>query len=206
MIRQLFLGLFCIFLAHVTAEAKPPTRKTYVVPSPTEETPEKQKNNEAIPLDEGLDTNYQPKTLPRTYSYHLPTRPSITLQLSRTYDFSASESDGWLGLHASPVVKPTSRWQYGLGIHGDVLWLQGAWHKLFSRNASRFYIGPSFSVLVAVEEELRPFLELKNYLLGGVGGWEYQFHQRQSLRLEGSFYIGSESTIAKVTIGYTYLL
>lgn len=212
MVRQLILiGLsFCSVAPF--ALAKPPTTSTYVVPSPTDEKNQIQKESElqtdaeANVIDKGLDLPNIPPSQNHSLQYHLPLRPSATFAFSRNYDFKDDTNDGWIGLHGSPWVEPTSRWQLGIDIHKKTGWVQLAYHFLPTRNSHRPYWGFGASLLINSEDELRPALRLKNYYGSAIAGWEFQLMDNQSFRAEVSLHQSFERTLIKGLLGYTLLL
>lgn len=211
MVRQLIiLGLsFCS--GFPLALAKPPTTSTYVVPSPKDEKRnESEKENgpdkkEILELT-NLDTSPTIASPPQPFLYHLPLRPSVTLAVSRDYNFNKDTSGGWVGAHVAPWVKPTSRLQIGVDIYKTFGWLQLAYHHMPTRNYTRFYWGGGASVMVDSKDELRPFLRLKSYYIFGTAGWEFQLLDTQNIRVEGSLHQSFQDTMFKLSLGYTVLL
>lgn len=191
------------------ALAKPPTTETYVVPSPKDDdkqTPSYDIKNETSLNTTNLELSPKDAPPPHPFAYHLPLRPSVTLLLSRHYGFKEEVSDGWLGVHVAPWVRPTSRIQIGIDANKTKGLLQVAYHYLPTRDYSRFYGGAGASILVDPKDELRPFLKTKNYFAFGVIGYELQVADLHSLRAEFSYHLGFEDSLIKASVGYTFLL
>lgn len=180
---------FIIFTITINvALAKPPADNTYTVP-PDEKTEE---------------NNYVMRSRVSNSAYHLLPGPSVTLAFSPVYDLDQEEFTNWGAVHYAPWMDATQRLQVGVNLRSDVLWLEGAYHFLPTRNRYRFYWGGGFSVLINSEARLAPLSKIDNYFLMGVGGWEAQVNEHGSVRLEASYHQGTEDQFIKGLLGYTY--
>lgn len=210
MMRQLLLRVLyflgaTLFICNF-ALAKPPNDNTLVIPSPKDEKIEMktQPKTHVLEKHDFLIEKTTPMP-PATPTYHLKPGPSLTLALSRAYDITDEDHSGWIGVHVAPWMNATMRGQLGLDLHSDLGWISAALHSLPTRNLYRLYYGGGVSLLFDSHDELRPLLRLRNYYAFATGGWELQLLHNQNVRVEVSFHQGTEKSLVKATLGYTFL-